>query len=333
MNPNPTSHIVVGIDDGYAMTKVVVFENGHQISQLAIPARARSGIHGATVIDEIEDEGAVALGYETDGVSYTVGDFADSESARFDDYPFSGMNRVIVHHALRLAGLGGRQIRIATGLPLSSYYQGSKTNAEMVARKDASIRTRVRPVDGSDAAVILDHKVFPEGLAAWIDHAIDEQGGLRANLNETVAVIDIGGRTTDIAVVLPGKRIDHARSGSADIGVLNLIEAVGAALHRELGVEVPAYAIDRALRTRTISVWGKKKDVGALIDAAAESVMERIYREINRKLGSAIDIDRILLVGGGARVFGTVAGRYPNIQMAPDPEYANARGFVKYLAL
>jgi plasmid segregation protein ParM len=335
MSNAKSSPLIVGCDDGYAMTKLVILD-GKVTRTLAIPSRIRSGIHGTSVIGagEAEGEGFVAPGYSTDGMSFTVGDFADSESAKFDDYPFSPMNRVLVHHALRLAGLGGRKVILATGLPLSTFYNAGKANDAVIARKLGAFSTPVQAMDGSTTAEIGEHRVFPEGLAAWVDYAIADNGTLRAELlQQTVGVIDIGGRTTDVAVVLPGRRIDHARTGSAEIGVLNVIEEVGFELQRELGVGVPAHLVGHALRSRTVSVWGKKRDIGTLIDAATARILERVLREVNARLGSGVDLDRILLVGGGAHVFKGAASRYPNIDIPASPEFANARGFAKYLGL
>lgn len=329
------SIIDVAVDDGHAGIKLAVLENGRISKFLRINSRARAGIHGTTMIDHPSSASNVVVpSYSTAGAQYTVGDFADAEGARFDDYPVSGLNRVLVHHALRLAGLGGRKIRLATGLPLSRFFKGEKPNDQLIAAKDEAIRIGVTPADGSATAEIVEHRVFPEGLGAWINYAVGDDGELREGLDEeTVAIVDIGGRTTDTAVILPGRRIDHARSGSADIGVLNVIEAMSIALLKDKGVEIPAHSIETALVTRTIRMWGNNEDVGHLVDAAAEEVLTRIMREINRRLGTGVDIDKILLVGGGAHVFKTALTRYPNITVAEMPEFANAFGFAKYLGV
>lgn len=330
------SIVDVAVDDGHAGIKLAVLENGRITKFLRINSRARAGIHGTTMIDHpsSDDGGIIVPGYSTAGAQYTVGDFADAEGARFDDYPVSGLNRVLVHHALRMAGLGGRKVRLATGLPLSRFFKGEKPNDSLIKAKDEAIRLPVLPADGSATAEIVEHRVFPEGLGAWINYAVGDDGELRDGLeDETVAIVDIGGRTTDTAVILPGRRIDHARSGSADIGVLNVIEAMAVALLKDKGVEIPAHSIESSLVTRSIRMWGKDQDVGAFVDAAAEEVLTRIMREINRRLGTGVDIDKILLVGGGAHVFKAALTRYPNIIVAEKPEFANAFGFAKYLGV
>lgn len=331
-NPKPaTPSVTVGVDDGFACTDIVVMEGGKVVKTLAIASRARAGVHGTTVIGD--NAGGIAPCYETEGVQFTVGELADAESARFNEYPFSAMNRTIVNHALRLAGLGGCEVHIATGLPLAMYYQGADPNREVIARKDKSIKTGVRALDDGPMPIIVSHKVFPEGLAAWIDYAVGEDGTLRDDGDETVAVIDIGGRTTDVAVVLPGRRIDHARCGSADIGVLNVVEAVRLELQRQTNFDLGGANIEKALRTRSVKVFGKPLDIGAAIDAAVKQVTDAVTREVNRRLGDGVDIDKILLVGGGAYLFKDVARKFPNVVIPAEPEFANARGFAKYLAL
>lgn len=324
--------IIVGVDDGFAATDVVIMDGAKVVHTLAIPSRARAGVHGTTVIGDEATEGPTPC-YETAGVQFTVGEMSDAESARFNDYPFSPMNRVIVHHALRLAGLAGREVRIATGLPLSMFYKGSEPNKEVIDRKIASLLTPVRSMDDTPVAKIVEHKVYPEGLAAWVDYAVDESGQMRAPKDESVGIIDIGGRTTDCAVVLPNRRIDHARCGSADIGALNVVEELRVALLKSMGFEFPGVALEKALRTRTIKKFGKTVDISSEVDAAIAQATDTVLREVNRRLGDAVDLDRILLVGGGAHLFKAVAQRYPNVTTPEHPEFANARGFAKFLSL
>ncbi|MFK4705825.1 plasmid segregation protein ParM [Roseateles asaccharophilus] len=325
--------VVVGCDDGNAATDLVLLSGGGSVDWLAIPSRARSGIHGTTVVGA-QDEAAVGPCYETDGVQFTVGDMPDAESARFDEYPVSPMNRSIVHHALRLAGLGGKEVIIATGLPLGWFYKGGVPNTGLIERKKASLMQPIRALDGSPVAKIVRHEVYAEGLAAWVDYAVDAESNLRAGvLEETIAVIDIGGRTTDCAVVLPGRRIDHARSGSADIGVLNVVTDVCVQLQSRFGFEVPQGAVEKALIDRQLKIFGKWQDIGKEIDAAVVRATDSVLREVNRRLGKSPDVDRFLLVGGGAYLFKGIADAYPNVVIPAQPELANARGFAKFVSL
>lgn len=323
---------VVGMDDGFLMTNIVLMNAGAVVSKSAINSRARWGAHANTDLGSFGSaQKEICSSYETEDGTFTVGNFHDSESVKFDDYPVSGMNRAIINHALRVAGLGGQKIRMATGLPISMFYKNGQKNTDLIQRKIASGMKAVKALDGSHVAEIIEHQVFPEGLSAWVDNALDDKLKLRVDLSMTSAVIDIGGRTTDTAVILPGRQIDHSRSGSKDIGVINVIEMISEKLSRKFSVDIPIHFAEQAIESKVIHLWGKKHDVSNEVETSKLEVSEQIMREVNRKLGSAVDVGYILLVGGGARVFKDIDKRYPNILIPDDPEYANARGFAKYM--
>src|SRR5210317_1173085 len=108
---NPVS---IGLDDGYAFTKVAL-PDGRLI---AIPSRARIGRANVTWLNATEPR---VFEYVTDDTRFAVGD-VDAEPTHFDGYPFSGLNRAIVQHALHAAGLGGQSVHAISGLPVSSFY-------------------------------------------------------------------------------------------------------------------------------------------------------------------------------------------------------------------
>lgn len=331
-----TAPIYVGVDDGYAFTDVVVMDAGKVVKTAVITSRARSGEANTTVIGGDAVETTVPV-YETEDETWTVEDGKGTESARFDTYPFSAMNRAIVHHALRMAGLGGRSVHIGTGLPLAKFYIGGKPNADIIAKKKASLMKPVTALDGQPVANVVAHDVFPEGLAAWVDYAV-EDGKMRVTSKETVGVIDIGGRTTDCAVVLEDRRIDHVRCGSAYAGALDVVHEIATKLSAQLGgLEISEALVDRALRQglRTLTVRGKPVDFTALLNAALKQTLGKVKQEVSRRFGGAEDLDRILLVGGGAYLFKDELQKdFPDQLFVPEaPEFANARGFAKYLSL
>ena len=103
---NPVS---VGLDDGYAFTKLAL-PDGRLI---AIPSRARLGRANVTWIDDAEQR---IFEYETEEQCFAVGE-VDAEPTYFDAYPFSGLNRAIVQHGLQKAGIGGQSVHAVSGLP------------------------------------------------------------------------------------------------------------------------------------------------------------------------------------------------------------------------
>lgn len=107
--------IAVGIDDGYAYTKIALPDGRVQ----AIPSRARVGRCGVTWIDHARQR---IIEYETDETLYSVGE-VEGAPTRFEGYPIFGLNRVIVQHALQQTRLSGRTVHAVSGLPVSAFYR------------------------------------------------------------------------------------------------------------------------------------------------------------------------------------------------------------------
>lgn len=325
--------LIVGVDDGFACTDIVVMEGGKVVSTAVINSRAINKEINTVSFGSVATTLPV---FETDGEIWTVDDSAQSQSAPNETYPLSAMNRAIVHQALRVAGLAGRNVHIATGLPLQDFYIGAQPNLNFIEKKKASLLKPVKALDGQPLANIVAHNVFPEGLAAWVDYAV-EGGKLRADPNETVGVIDVGGRTTDCAVVMPGRRIDHARCGSAIAGANDIVTAVTLSVMRDSNRKVDEAIIAKAIRAGVykVNIAGVPFDFTHHVEAAKSTVLAMVKNEADRRFGEASSIDRIILVGGGAYLFKEgLKALYPNQLFVPEqPEFANARGFAKYLSI
>lgn len=322
----------VGVDDGHYAVKVVT-ESGAMFS---IPSRARSGKHLISWQAQGSDtlEGGI---YSTDeGAIYTVSEhLAETDDTRFRDYPLSPLNRVLVHHALRKAGFAGKPVSIATGLPVSYYYVGGNPNETLIDGKVANLNKGVQCEAGL-CAKIAENVVTTEAIAAYFDQIIEMDGSPSSVYEEvkqaSVGVIDVGGKTTDCAVILPGgAHVDTNRSGSSDVGVLKLNDTVEAALRSKFGFDnVPPRTVESAIATGFIKVYGKDESVKGIVHDAKEALAEAVMSNVRAKIGSGKDLDWILFVGGGSIVLREqLAKHFPHCRFPDRPEYANARGMLK----
>jgi plasmid segregation protein ParM len=325
---SPAAAILVAIDDGHSMTKLVTENN----RELKIRTIARQGTMGAT---EIGTGSGSIRSYEADGQQYTIGlDFA-GESTRTNDFQYSPMNRAIVHHALVMAGLGGQSVHLVTGLPFTSYFLGNTENQALISKKELNLSRAVRSLTKQQLARVVSNEVCAEGLAAYFEWAIDDAGRVPyEKLGKTVAVVDIGGRTTDI-VVVAGSAIDHARSSTENIGSLNFLDELRVPLAKVVGVELrdlTASVIEDAALRGTIQLKGRSFDVFAEVAQVRAIFEDRIARFTRQQLQQGVGIDKVLLVGGGAVLFPGVAralGEPGWVHVPPKPEFANARGMLK----
>lgn len=328
MKPLSKDLILVGVDDGYAMTKVALPDG----RLFKIPSRARSGGSGISSIGG--DDNSLDGCYTTEDLDFVVADHIDGEGTRYDDYPFSAHNRVIVHHALRMAGLSGKSVKIGTGLPVAHFFSGANatTNVNLISRKSTNLRTEVRSTAGLPCADIVESCVLAEGVAAWVDYSVDDKGNVVVNPSAPAAIIDIGGRTTDCVTILPGWKVDNKRSGTANIGVLNLMEDIAQKVSAKFDLmDIKQTTLDNCLTTGRIKLWNKDFDISQIVETSKKEIGEQILREIQRQIGRGHEFEKVLFVGGGAVIFDMIQQKYPNAAMPVNPEYSNARGILKYM--
>ena len=328
--PNPAiAPLSIGLDDGYAYTKIALTSG----RVFAVPSRARLGAAGITALNQHH---APVREYLADGLKYSAG-AVDGESTSFDDYPVSCLNRVIVQHALFEAGLSGKVLHAVSGLPLNRFYHadGAKRH-EFIAQKIANLKHPVRGEDEVSPAEIAFHDVIPEALAAWYDEVITETPeGVQLEterMQSPVAVIDIGGRTTDYVVVAE-QAVIHRSSGSLRCGLLDVKQRIADHLRAQFDLEsLDERLVDDAIHHRRIRLYGETHDIADLIEVALREVVEKIHSETRRQLGRGAELERIVFVGGGALVLDAhIRHWFPNQHIAPMPAFANARGMLKYL--
>ena len=157
--------------------------------------------------------------------------------------------------------------------------------------------------------------------------SIDEQA-----VSVPMAIVDIGGRTTDY-VVVKDQAIIHGSSGSLQCGMLDVKHLVANGIQERFDLEtLGEQLIALAVEKQVVRLHGKDYDIASLVKSAKRQVIERIHAETRRQLGLGVELDRILFVGGGTMALAeAIANWFPNQAIAEHPAFANARGMLKYL--
>lgn len=326
----------VGLDDGYAFTKLVLPND----RLMAIPSRARIGQAGVTWIEADKQR---IFEYSTEGSIYSVGS-VDGDSTRFTGYPVSGLHRCIIQHALQKARLGGQSVHVVSGLPVSAFYfSDGQQRSGAIAQKRDTLKIPVEPMSsggmfdrGRPPVSVAFHEVIPEALAAWYDQVIEVKGG-EASLNterveRPVAVVDIGGRTTDY-VVVENQGILHRSSGSLSKGMLDVHSQVSQGIQKQFNLDsVSEQRVAEAVKRGTVRLHGHEHDVSGIVKEAKLELVTQLHAETRRQLGLGEELDTIIFVGGGSAALARdIAHWFPNQQIAEQPAFANARGMLKYL--
>jgi plasmid segregation protein ParM len=329
--------MMIAIDDGYGEIKAA---NGTQLR--IFPSRAISG----RVVRSRFTESGFAVGgapvLESEGAIFTLQDGANAEDTRFDDWPNSALNRVLCRHAAVEMGMT-EGCTLITGLPMSVYFtpDGQVNQKAVRARVDSLHKPVMQHLpDGMTRQLATPGriKILPQGLAAIFDHILLNP---EADAFEAVGVVDIGSRTTDVAVYVINQgesTIEMSRSGGFRRGVSDIVDAMAAELQKSLrlSAQIPLPAAGKALRTGRLKIQGKTYTVESqrlhVLRTLLPSILDEAEHILSAGMGTSglLDLDRILLVGGGAYLAHSIGLRLWEQGIVPDqPEYANVRGMVK----
>ena len=171
--------------------------------------------------------------------------------------------------------------QIVLGLPLSQYNE----DREALIQKVLSNNDKWININDTERHIIIDDvEVFPEGVFTVDD---DYQG----------IVIDIGGRTTDCALieVVRGKKkiLDPI---SIPTGTINLYDKFIDSLNIELGLDLKLRDAERILESGLI-LDGTKVNID-FAKRFIEEYSENLYRQLQLKYSLKTNI--VTLTGGGA---------------------------------
>lgn len=320
---------LLAVDDGHNDTDVLWYDDQGVEHLVRFES---SAVPGGRMMDFQGD--SLAAMYDTEDQSFTCGPrrlLGAGLDTRTPDYPLSALNRILVAHAMRQAGIGSdTPVALVTGLPLKEWMSEKSRNIDV--RRQGKMRNLALPVTGKDGwnrPAIVWQDVYPEALSAYAYGRAS-----RALPAGNTAIIDIGGRTTDIAVVIVDDdgvpdRIDTERSGTEEFGVLQVRDILGGLLAAHLKADsVADRVIDQVFTKRTALIYGELMDFSSLIVAAAQNVRTSILNAVRHRLGSGADFSSVWVVGGGAHLI-DLSGGLPDrwqVLVADEPEFANVRG-------
>ncbi|HEY5563917.1 MAG TPA: ParM/StbA family protein [Clostridiaceae bacterium] len=198
--------------------------------------------------------------------------------------------------------------QICVGLPLSQYKEDKNAFKELLLKD----RMQNIGLNGIERKLIIeDIEVYPEGIAALINK---EFNGV---------IVDIGGRTTDIAL-LENKKVK--KPYSLPIGTLNLYSDFIKMVNSKYALDLKADDAPRLIKNG-LKIYGEDRNIGFALDIF-KSYVEGLVNEL--QVGYSIKTLDIMLVGGGAiMLHKAFKNRIPNVQLIEDSIFANSRGFKK----
>lgn len=184
--------------------------------------------------------------------------------------------------------------KVVLGLPLSQY----KEDKDYLSNKILQ------------SGMVDDVEVVPEGV---VTVPSDYQG----------MVIDIGGRTTDICLLINEGSVRKVKQPySLPKGMLNLENEFINSINKQYGLDLLPRDADRILKNG-LFIYGEKKNFN--MDAYKEFVEGVVGRV---QVDYSLKTNNVILVGGGSEIlYGPLKKRIPQAYLIKNSFYANALAY------
>ncbi|MEG0211140.1 plasmid segregation protein ParM domain-containing protein [Hafnia sp.] len=238
--------------------------------------------------------------YSLDGKKYTYDEVSNlAINTTHIEYQYSDANVLAVHHALLNSGLEPQSVSLTVTLPISEYYTPECQKNELnIQRK---IDNLMRPVTlNKGQTFTIEHiDVMPESLPAVFAQLVkDKVGPFEKSL-----VIDLGGTTLDVGVIVGQFEDVSAIHGNANIGVSMVTQAALSALKMASSDTSPMVA-DELIKHRdnaefVSQVVNDESKIPLVIDTV-ESAIAKLGERVVDELAEFRHVNRVYIVGGGA---------------------------------
>ncbi|AKG05861.1 hypothetical protein AAV35_013900 (plasmid) [Salimicrobium jeotgali] len=201
---------------------------------------------------------------------------------------------------------------LSTGLPLDeTKKKRRKQFQEKLLHSQHEITFLQTPlVQGKKVRIkFKDVLVNIEGFGAFIDLTTHENGATKNEemLERTVLINDIGGISTDSAVINPNGDIDNNASIGIDEGISTYLDEIAEKVYDEYKYEFRSRPLVANVltgknheRKNHIKVDGKPVSIQSIVDPVLTRAAKTQYKHIQKIWRTAPSLDDAYLIGGGS---------------------------------
>lgn len=209
-------------------------------------------------------------------------------------------------------------VKIVSGLPINQY-KNKKDELVSLLQENRILEFKLN--GDSKKYYVSDVAVFPEGVATYYSISYEER---KALMNKDLIILDIGGRTTDIALLKAGRKRSVSKSTSLDVGMLNvytdLINEINTKFTLGLNIEDAQNIISNGLE-----IDGEKQNISFIKDIVLNNI-SKIFKEINISYPARTS-PLLVTGGGGAMFYKSIKKRYPTARLVENNILSNAIGY------
>lgn len=320
--------IIASIDVGFGHTKFAVRNNASsKVVCDSFPSLVTGGSESLLLSDGIDRRRDTRL-VQVNSQWFEVGKEinaalpATHERPLFDEYCKTDEHLALLRGALSYINKSTIDI-LVLGLPVNAMepYQESLRN----------IALGTHTVGDNMTVEVKQVMVIAQPVGGFIDQMAINPGFINS-ANHRTLILDPGYYTLDWLTLI-GRNTNEKQSGSIDLGVSELIRFIATTITKRLGVSHYSNyeRIEEGLiglHERKFSVQGETFDLLEILDKA-DAIYVNALNAIENKI-EKLDIDSILLVGGGAGLYHEIVkkrfSRIP-ITISPNTRFANVRGY------
>lgn len=313
---------VIAIDVGYSHVKAVSQEGRIVIPSVVAPARELS-------LTEFAQKTGYAVTIQKSGSApqkYFVGELAikEGQGATFtiDREKHKHPNHDIL--VLTVAKLLGAEpgATLVAGLPIAYY----KSQRDHLIKHFEQLEAEVSTGNGEPKKISFSKVIiYPQGAGALLKAPLLSSTG-------TVLLVDVGQKTTDYVtaeIVNDVVRPIASLCGSVETGVSSVYDAFAVEFQALTGSPISPVRVIEIVRGNGMVIFnGKEYDFRSTIQNIKNSVGRSIFDQVQAALGERFNfLSRIYLAGGGANAL-PLGDFFPSAITLPEPQWANAQGFL-----
>jgi plasmid segregation protein ParM len=200
---------------------------------------------------------------------------------------------------------------LGTGLPLREVKEGKDVGfRSQLVGSVHQVEFLVTPkYQGLKINIKFDQvKVYPEGFAAYINLVMDDDLNIinRNLIDKSILIQDIGGLSTDVAVI-KNRNVDDDKAQGFNLGVSESLEAIREEIRSRHGVELDSRRdvveiITRKNDRNHIMVKGSRTSVHDITDRILLELAKKQYRHLRNVWQKNSQTEICYFVGGGAMV-------------------------------
>lgn len=308
---------MIGLDVGFGFTKVVTEEMFFKFPSVVGSNNKNNFKVNDRCAPQVHEE-AICV----DGEKLLVGSSAIKHSlrifsAREKDWIGSLAYRALLKHAFQSLNFrNGEEVTIVTGLPVN-HYQKCKDRLASAIKRTADREVEV--------IVLL------QPLGSYFDYLLNDDATVRDRefMQSRTGIIDIGYFTTDY-ITIANLEFVKTLHESYENGISTAYKCIARDLYNTYSLQRKIHEVEEVIKDGFVMVSGEKKGVGDIINLHLRELNREIETNSRSLWKEGTDNDNILITGGGAA---TLSGRldfYRQIRCIQNPQYANARGYLKY---